>query len=734
MTGQKYSKNKILFHDFSNVFKNSFWIFIVLLGMYLVLIPFSTAGIPGQTIFDIEVTHSQLRFRFINDSFLFGTYCVAVLSGIFTALYLFKFLRNKRETTIFMSLGMTRWHLFIVRALVGVLMVVFAVSIPMTVSFLLNKYALGTYAGITQRWLYITTGLILVSLVSYFVTIMSCAVSGTLSESVLFGSTLLLTMTGLLYGLNVLVNKLVWGGARGIFTYSGSPLRKQSFVDVFRKINPITFFYDELVLHNKFLRSSSMEYPVPVSNSVLWLWFCIVILLAGLSYILIKNRKAEITGMTGGCHVLSEIVIALSAFMAAIAVFEFFYEMLPVQAFISAAVVFVIVHFIWRRTLFNYEMKISHKLVTCGGELLIAAVIVVFLMTDRFGSTIRFLDKTEVISARISYVGSPNYFAEPVNGSSNANGFYMQGDVTVSDPAEILKVKEIHKEIQKIGKHKKQLNTEEFSKTVVPYDIQFSYIDNFGKEHLWYYDRASLEELSMLLSVDDFNSVRKNAKRVVNGTLNTDTSIWSEDAYKYGDVYIADSRYATKKILDLNKNEREQLLSCIGEDVLMQSVDDRYYPTSEDECILMFSRTGDVDKEEFKYHMNNTFVHVTDSFTNTIEFLTSRKLMPRNDYEIESIALQRFNPYENINGLRNPMSMYFMSYWAEDLENFIILKDFGTKYTVTGKEEIRQLSNGLRNTYFMDEGGYLAAVKIKDVDGYSFQFIPESMVPSFVVD
>ena len=706
----------------------------MLIGMYLVLIPFSTAGIPGQTIFDIEVTHSQLRFRFINDSFVFGTYCVAVLSGIFTALYLFKFLRNKRETTMFMSLGMTRWHLFIVRAFVGIIIIAFAIAIPMTISLFLNKYALGSYAGITQRWLYITVGLIIVSYVSYFITIIACAVSGTLAETVLFGSTILLSMTGILYGINILVNKLVWGGARGIFTYSGSPLRKQSLVDLLKRLNPLSFFYDDFVLQNKFLRTSSMEYPTPVNTTILWLWFCVVILLAGMAYILIKRRKAEITGMTGGCHILSEIVIALSAFFAAVGVFAFFYEMLPVQAFVSGAVVFILVHFIWRRTLFNYEMKPVLKIFTCIVELICVTLIATFLITDKFGSTTRFLDNTEVLNARISYVGSPNYFSEPINGSSNANGFYIEGNVTVSDPDEINKIKELHKEIQKTGKQKKQLNKEEFSKTVVPYDIQFSYLDSFGKEHLWYYDRASLEELSMLLSVDEFNSVKKNARRVVNGSLNTDASIWTEEAYKYGDVYISDSRYVSKKMLTLNKNEREQLLNCISEDVFNQTVEDRYYPSEEDKCILMFSRTSDADKKEFKYHMNNTFVHVTDSFENTIEFLNSHEIMPENNFEIESIALQRFNPYENINGLRNPMSMYFMSYWAEDLENFIVLKDFGTKYTVTGKEEIKQLSEGLRNTYFMDEGGYLAAVKLKDADGYSFQFIPENMVPSFVVE
>ncbi|MGC4017843.1 MAG: hypothetical protein QM793_00420 [Muricomes sp.] len=67
----KYSKSKVLRHDVWHVLSSQYWLFVILLGLFLILIPFSTAGLPGQSIFNVEVTHAQIRFRFIHEIFSF---------------------------------------------------------------------------------------------------------------------------------------------------------------------------------------------------------------------------------------------------------------------------------------------------------------------------------------------------------------------------------------------------------------------------------------------------------------------------------------------------------------------------------------------------------------------------------------------------------------------------------------------------------------------------------------
>ena len=705
-----------------------------MLAAFTVMIPFSTAGLPGQSIFNMEITHGQMRFRFIHEDFVFAVQVALILFGCVTALSLFRFLRNKRDTTIFMSLGMNRWQLFADRTLVGVLMLTIAICVPMLLSLYLNKMALGLYPGAVERCIYLCGGMCLTAYTSFFIVVLACALSGTLEESILFTTVMAGGITILSYSCNMLMNKLVWGGARGITTYSGSPIPKESLVEVMKHFNPVTFFSEELKTQSIFMRSGTQSMPSPVNNSLLVLWLVIVVILFAVSYFALKYRKAEITGMTGGNTIFSEVVICISAFFISAVSFSFFYDYFRIPAYLVGAVVFLVVHIIWRKTLFSYEMTWKCKSIFAFTELAAAGILVMVMATDGFGHTEKILDRTEFIDAQCSFVGSPNYLPVETLGSSTGNGYYIQSSISTENEDEIDRIREIHRQIQSEGKKKKELNTEEFAKTVVPYDIEFRYTDTMGKEYYYYYDRASLDQLSELLAVDDFENLRRDEKRTVKGELDSSSFVWASQAYKEGEVYLADSYYSDRQKLELTEEQRESLLNAVAEDSYAQSKEDRYYPKEEAEAVFMFTKTGEHDLESFAYHLNNTFVYVTEGFQNTLAWMSENGFTTQQEQQIESITLQKLNPYENVNGFHYPMSLYFMSYRSDDMEDFLVLKDFGKKYTITGKEEIRQLEKGMRNTYFMDEGGYLAAVKIKGKEGFAYLFLPQSETPDFVVD
>ena len=633
-----------------------------------------------------------------------------------------------------MSLGMNRWQLFADRTLVGVLMLTIAICVPMLLSLYLNKMALGLYPGAVERCIYLCGGMCLTAYTSFFIVVLACALSGTLEESILFTTVMAGGITILSYSCNMLMNKLVWGGARGITTYSGSPIPKESLVEVMKHFNPVTFFSEELKTQSIFMRSGTQSMPSPVNNSLLVLWLVIVVILFAVSYFALKYRKAEITGMTGGNTIFSEVVICISAFFISAVSFSFFYDYFRIPAYLVGAVVFLVVHIIWRKTLFSYEMTWKCKSIFAFTELAAAGILVMVMATDGFGHTEKILDRTEFIDAQCSFVGSPNYLPVETLGSSTGNGYYIQSSISTENEDEIDRIREIHRQIQSEGKKKKELNTEEFAKTVVPYDIEFRYTDTMGKEYYYYYDRASLDQLSELLAVDDFENLRRDEKRTVKGELDSSSFVWASQAYKEGEVYLADSYYSDRQKLELTEEQRESLLNAVAEDSYAQSKEDRYYPKEEAEAVFMFTKTGEHDLESFAYHLNNTFVYVTEGFQNTLAWMSENGFTTQQEQQIESITLQKLNPYENVNGFHYPMSLYFMSYRSDDMEDFLVLKDFGKKYTITGKEEIRQLEKGMRNTYFMDEGGYLAAVKIKGKEGFAYLFLPQSETPDFVVD
>lgn len=732
MTGMKYSKSKILCHDIWYVLSSQYWLLVILLGIFLIFIPFSTAGLPGQSIFNVEVTHAQMRFRFIHEDFLPSVHLAAVAGGAAMALSLFSFLRSKRDTTIFMSLGMNRWQLFFVRTAAGMFMLAASICFPMLLSLLLNKLALGLYPGAVQRCFYLCAGICLTAFVSFLLMTFICALSGTLMESLLYGSAVAGGMTVLLYGCNLFINQLLWGGARGVTTYSGSPIPREGLVSAWKTWNPLLFFYEEMKNQSIFMRSGTQDFPSSLKLSVLVFWCVILVCLFACAYVALKYRKAEITGITGTNTIFSELVIGITAFFAGASVFSFLYEYLNSLAFLAGTIGFLLIHLFWRMTVFTYEITKKRAAVSALSQLAVTACFVVLLITDGFGHTNRILQKEDFVSAQFSYVGTPNYLSVPTMGSSTGNGYYVQCRMEISDPEEIARLAQIQQEFVKSKKMKKQLNTRRFSKTVVPYDIEFSYKDILGKEYYWYYDRASLDQLAALLKTDDFESVKKSSQKAVEGDVQSASSVWSVQAYQEGDIFLSDSRYLNRESLSLDEEERDSLLDAIAADVKKQTPKDIYYPEQEAKAVLMFTRTGEHDYERFSYHLNNTFVYVTDEFSNTCAWLQSRDLLYQPQGQVESITLQKFNPYENINGLSYPMSMYFMSYRADTLENFLILKDFGKKYIITGKEELSQLSSHLRNTWFMDEGGYLAAVKTEGNEGYSYMFIPEAEIPDFV--
>ncbi|MGC4017842.1 MAG: hypothetical protein QM793_00415 [Muricomes sp.] len=648
------------------------------------------------------------------------------------ALSLFSFLRNKRDTTIFMSLGMNRWQLFSVRAGVGMAMLAVSICLPMLLSLFLNKLALNLYPGAVQHFFYVSAGLCLTAFVSFFLMVLVCALSGTLMESLLYGSALAGGMTVLLYGCNLLMNELLWGGARGITTYSGSPISRESLISAWKTWNPLLFFYEELQNRSIFLRSGTQEFPSALSYSVLLFWCVILVCLFGGAYMALKYRKAEITGVTGTNTVFSELVIGITAFFTSAVVFSFLYEYLNKLAFLAGTVVFLLIHLFWRKTIFAYDITKKRAVASALTQLAVAACFVVVLTTDGFGHTTRVLQKEDFVSAQFSYVGTPNYLSVPTIGSSTGNGYYVQSRIEITEPQEIKKLTRIQQEFIKTKRAKRQLNKKVFSKTVVPYDVEFSYKDSMGKEYYWYYDRASMDQLAALLAADEFESVKRGSQKAVKGDIQSISSVWSAQAYKEGDIYLANSRYSKRDKLSLDEEERQSLLDAIAADVKNQTFQDVYYPENEAKAILMFTKTGEHDFESFSYHLNNTFVYVTEQFTNTLDWLEAKGFSVQQPEQVESITLQKFNPYENINGLSYPMSIYFMSYRGDTLANFLVLKDFGKEYTITGKEELSQLSSHLRNTWFMNEGGYLAAVKTEGVDGYAYMFLPTADVPDFV--
>ncbi len=720
-------------HDAGFILGRSGWIFPVGLLIFIILIPFFTAGIPENSIFNIEVTHEQLKFRLINEKMIVPVIAAASVAGLVTGVSLFRFLQDKRETTIFLSLGMTRTMLFILRMAAAFFMLALMIAIPMAISVGVNISALGTYQALIRNAAFCWTGIFLIAAVNCIIAVIACLLSGNLMEAMIYWATIISFPSVLCFGANMLMKKLYWGNAWGVSAYSGTEQIQESLLERYDCFNPILFLKEDMEKHAQFMRPLSTDVPEDVSWMMVLAWLGVVIVFTVCGGLLFRCWKAENSGLTGNSRVMAEMTAASTGFIAFSVVVSYLFDSNEALAVFAGIAIFVGMQLLWMKAGIFGRGHMKPRVLCATLQMAAICIVCIVLATGFFDGTERFIENTRVAKATVSYVGDPSYYYGTAAGSSTGHGYYVMGEVELSDEESLETVKDIHMMFEKSGRRPLS-SSENTENTVVPYDIVFSYLDEGGDEHTWYYDRASYGQLEDMLSVEGLPEVRERQDGIFTGESAADLQSMTKRTYDSGAVYIANRCLTGIYELTLGDDKRRELLKAIGTDISGMTIEERYFPEGETIAVLMFSQTGDDDSSTFAYHLNNAFVYLTSGYENTIAWLEENALMDyvENDYEIESISLQRMDPYIGINEPDYPMGMYFMAYRADSGDEFMIQKDFGNRYVITDREEIAEIFSGLKNGYYMSEGGFLAAVKLAGIDEYVYMFLPEALVPSFI--
>lgn len=709
------------------------WIFLIGLAAFLLLIPFSTAGLSGSSIFNIEVTHQQMKFRLFHPQAIPAIIGALVVLGIIAGCALFRFVLDKKETTIFFSMGMTRTRLFVNRLAAGMLMLALAVALPMALSFWLNLSALGGYEGLLRNTVYLTVGMFAVSMVSFLAAAISIFAAGTLAEACVYWAGLMLLPTILCSGLNLLLKALFWGNAWGELVYSGAAEVRPSLVGLGTWWNPILFFLEKLQTHGQFVRPLSTAVPEAVAWGALTGWLIFAVLLAVIAWLVLRRRRAELAGMTAANPVLSECVILLSGFFAFTEIFSLLYSYEAWLAAVLGGLGVLVVHLFWRKTLFSGSAAWRRGL--CSLVLNGAALGLVCLVcgVGLTANTARFLSGGEIAQARVSYVGAPQFLYGEVSGSSTGRGYYVMSELTLDTPEAIEKVKDLQALFLQSGR-KELGNGSAAADTVVPYDICFAYTDTDGREHIWYYDRCSFAQLEAMLSIEDEEEVRQRQAELFSMEAGTGQSMAGQ-AYASSEIYLTDPYLTNTYRLTLSGEQRALLLQALRQDTAEMSLEQRYFPEGQTRAVLMFTDSGEQDCKYYTYHLNNEYLYLTGAYSHTLSWLAENELLSlvSTAPQVEYIVLQKFDPYIGINGLSYPMGMYFMAYCADTANEFVIQKDFGKQYTITDEAEIQAILSGLQDGCSMTRGGYLAAVKIAGEARLRYLFLPQAQIPDFVV-
>ena len=85
-----------------------------------------------------------------------------------------------------------------------------------------------------------------------------------------------------------------------------------------------------------------------------------------------------------------------------------------------------------------------------------------------------------------------------------------------------------------------------------------------------------------------------------------------------------------------------------------------------------------------------------------------------------------------MNKISDPVSVLFQSYRSDSDDEFPFRQDFGSRPEITDPEQISQIAPALRSTYFMSDGGCIAAVKLEGNSEYVYKFLPYESAPEFI--
>lgn len=713
-------------------------------ALFSVLVPVSTSMVNDVSVFNVDYTHEQLKYQLYAQDLAPVVNLSCVAFGAILAVVLFRFLLEKRATTAFLSVGLSRIKLFLSRYVAGVLCIVVGVAVPFAISLLLNHVALGLYEGQVQEFFYVTCGYVVVALVSFSLAAFATICAGTLFEACAFSLALLLGVSVVLWGMGMLADYLLVGNAAGATLYGQDIAVAPSYLDELSWLNPLLFFASEGASHQFFMALHPVYYPELGSWRLVLGWLAAHLALVALGMLALCRRRGEQAEMAGKAPVfslLSVAVFGLAAFACAMALLG------PVDLAVALVVGMALFALVSLALLFGpLRGRASRKMtLSCvGGELVFMAAVVCVLATGAFGFAGYVPQTDQVESVEVSYNGSPSYLTEGFSGTSGGSSYYYTSYRTYSQESSIDIVRSLHGQLVDSARVSRETDYTDFQSTVVPYDVVLRYEMKDGSQVVRYYSQATVGELSALLSLDNDERARQLEGAVVTG----DTSGLSEDelaalsdspsynAYRAGSLYVADGALNRIMAVECSDEERAELLGALSHDLATLNASERYAPSKPARAALMFTLSPELDVSSFGYSFSNAVTYVTDDWSQTMQWLEGHDVLDALGAELDSRVIERLtfqldDPYSSINKVTQPVSRYFMAYRTQTSGQYWVTQDYGSLKVVEEQGKIAEVLPNLRLGCYMT-GGYLVEAKLRGIEAYVYFYLPAELAPSYL--
>ena len=635
----------------------------------------------GQTTGYISASSKYISYFFgTGDEVLLPTLVLVALAGLAMAICTFNFITSKKQVNVYYSLGITRTRLFLGNYLSGVTLLTISTFIPLFITLIMNLGALGFSGTVFKIFLLYLFSFLLVSISAFTITSAIFACVGTVFEAGVFSSIILFLPDILLFGIQSVMAKFLYGNPYGFdFIPANNDRWNDSYVatlsEQFEFLSPVFFIKRELSEFGVIEREETKEGIKQVienpnfTNIILWVILVVAITFLGVK--LFNKRKAEVAGFIGTNRILNTFVSFLAAFFA-------FTLSISASAEITTGIIigsvgFVLIHLGLELAVLRDLKKFVRGLYKLPIGLVAVSVFVISVNTGLFGFSERIPTKEQIKSVSVTIVGETSQFGlfgEGDHWYTDSNLQYISALNTLT--GELTSLSDIESAIKV---HKAIVSTEEKDRTLSN-SIQFSYTLKDGSTFKRNFENVSPEAYKAVLYLEESEYFKNALDTLFKGEIkmpdpkngiylsseeeavsNAQFALRDDDSTvsiysKYIDSYF----YGTLSIKD-----REKFLTALYNDLSKRSVTDKYYP---DSCPVAFMKfEGDFYTEYWATLETNTSEADTEK---------TEKKKPKTKFELCEFSSDQLDHFTS--SFYNPQPFFVIT---EDMtETIEILKKF----------------------------------------------------------
>lgn len=781
MTLQKSSLNVFMF-TFVSALKGNFILPLLNLAALVMAVPVQVAffinsmtssyrNTPTGESIDFDLTNTYRYFLFNEygqQSQNLLIHAAVIGFSVMLGIVMFRFIANKKTVNVYYSLGITRTNLFVAKYAAGLLMLFVSILLPFAAGLVINIATFGSSAELWTVIVFHILGYWALSATAYSLTAAVFSGVGTIVEGVTFSGILLLAPTMLLYCVQFLMAKLTHGTPFGHF-YDTRYNMSNSLSSSLSDYNPILFLFKRVSTLGSLSRTSAeaeFVWEAPdFTGVVLWLFAAAALFLGALW--IFRRRKAEICGFLGMNRVLNfTATFVLGFFPLCIAVYAIDLRYINILVgFALFAAIYAVIDFALIRNLREWAKGFKKLPLHVG----IAALIVLVFATGLFGYSSRIPKAERIESIEISGVGytgiinplgSGGYIMEDFlfrfGNEQPIDGFTSENDIKI--------ISRIHKLIADTGKLDDDKNSAgSADSTIKKTSVRIVYNLKNGRRLFRYYDNATPEILNALLTVEETDRYKELILRNLTVPV-TDKDAPEVSAAKNtfqgegSGIFAYPSLLNKATLLPLDAQQRHELLDALAQDLIEQTIEERYFPKKPALGAIRFALdygylpdSGYPGEKPFVEESIPEFPDKSDEWTMSGlagyggASIVITEDMQRTIAFIEKYAFTSF--FENADGVEivsaqvilasqpneffyfNEVSHHFMGGWNKNKVDYGLF--FGA-YTTSDAQALAAMVTNAHIAYYNRDDGYFVKFTLSDGNGYVTMFVPTRYIPESV--